>query len=103
MGKFFKDLESGLKDIVDYKKGKLKLSSRIVEIPEPPADYKAKKIKNIRKKHLYSQDVFAKVLNVSKKTVQSWESGKRSPSHAALRLLEIIDRGIYQPEIYRKN
>jgi putative transcriptional regulator len=37
-----------------------------------------------------SQFVFASVLNVSVKTVQSWEQGERRPSHAALRLLEII-------------
>ncbi|MCC6154411.1 MAG: hypothetical protein IT367_11665 [Candidatus Hydrogenedentes bacterium] len=37
-----------------------------------------------------SQTVFAAPLNVSKKTVQSWEQGIRSPSDASLRLLQII-------------
>ncbi|MFA6492400.1 MAG: helix-turn-helix domain-containing protein [Candidatus Babeliales bacterium] len=45
----------------------------------------------------YSQGAFAKVLNVSIKTVQSWESGVRVPSHSSLRLLEIVDKGIYRP------
>lgn len=35
MGKFFKDLKSGLEDVVAYKKGKLTLRSEIIEIPEP--------------------------------------------------------------------
>jgi predicted transcriptional regulator len=37
-----------------------------------------------------SQGVFAKMLNVSAKTVQSWEQGERRPSQAALRLLQVI-------------
>jgi hypothetical protein len=36
--------------------------------------------------------MFAKVLNVNVKIVQSWESGTRVPSHAALRLLEIVNK-----------
>src|SRR5271154_3018735 len=84
--KFFKDLKAGLEDAIAHKKGKLELRSELIEIPEPPAEYKAKQIKKIREENHYSQGVFAKVLNVSIKTVQSWESGQRTPSHAALRL-----------------
>ena len=35
----------------------------------------------------------AAYLNVSLNTIQAWEQGVRSPGHAALRLLEIIDKG----------
>ena|SRR5438445_11668251 len=100
--KFFKDLKAGLADAIAHEKGKLDLRSELVEIPEPPAEYKPKQIKKIREEKNYSQGVFAKVLNVSIKTVQSWESGQRAPSHAALRLLEIVDKGIYCPQIFRK-
>lgn len=48
MGKFFKDLKEGLEEVVAYKKGKIKLHSEFVEVPEPPEEYKAKDIKNIR-------------------------------------------------------
>ncbi len=102
MSKMFEDLKEGLEEIVAYKKGKNMLRSDMIDIPAPPAEYKAKDIKRIRKNGKYSQSVFAKVLNVSIKTVQSWESGERTPSHAALRLLEIIDKGIYRPEIHLK-
>lgn len=51
----------------------------------------------MRETRHYSQGLFARILNVSIKTVQSWESRKRTPSHSALRLLEIIDRDIYKP------
>jgi putative transcriptional regulator len=100
--KFFKDLKKSLEEAIAYQQGKLDLRSEVIEIPEPPARYKAKQIKKIREQHHYSQGIFAKVLNVSIRTVQSWESGQRIPSHAALRLLEIVDKGIYCPEIYKK-
>lgn len=99
--KFFEDLKAGLEDAIAHKRGKLDLRSESIEIPEPPAEYKAKEIKKIREKNKYSQGYFAKVLNVSVKTVRSWESGQRVPSHAALRLLEIVDKGIYRPELFK--
>lgn len=96
MNKFFEELKSGLEDIIEHKKGKITLRSEVIEIPAPP-EYKAIDVKKIREKGRYSQGFFARILNVSVKTVQSWESGKRVPSHAALRLLEIVDKGIYRP------
>lgn len=102
MRKLFKGLKEGLEDAIAYEQGKLDLRSKDIEIPDPPANYTAKNIKKIREKNRYSQGIFAKVLNVSIKTVQSWETGQRVPSHAALRLLEIIDKGIYRPQIYKK-
>lgn len=102
MNKFFKDLNAGLEDIVAYKKGKLELRSTEIEIPKPPAKYKATDIKKIRQKKRYSQNIFSKILNVSVKTVQSWESGQRIPNRAALRLLELIDKGIYCPDMYKR-
>ena len=100
--KAFNNLKAGLKDIVAYKKGKLDLRSDLVIMPEPPTDYKAKEIKKIRQKGCYSQSVFSGILNVSVKTVQSWESGQRVPNSAALRLLELVDKGIYRPDICKK-
>ena len=97
MSKLFKDLKKGLEDVIEYKKGKLTLSSESIQIPKPPKKYRAKDIKRIRKNEKYSQGFFARVLNVSIKTVQSWECGERVPSHVALRLLEIVDKGIYKP------
>lgn len=102
MSKFYEDLKEGLEEIIAYKQGKIKLKTEVYEIPEPPAEYRAKDIKKIRKTNNYSQGIFAKILNVSIKTVQSWESGQRNPSHAALRLLEIIDKGIYPTDAYSR-
>ncbi len=92
-------IKKGLEEILEYKKGKRTLRTKLIDLPEPPIGYEAKEIKKIREKGDYSQGVFAVILNVSKRTVQSWEAGVRSPSHSALRLLEIIDKGIYRPSI----
>lgn len=103
MSKFYEDLKAGLEDLIAHREGKIKLRSTIIELPEPPANYKAKEIKKIREKNNYSQGVFARVLNVSVKTVQSWESGVRRPNHSALRLLEIVDKGIYNPHLIKRS
>lgn len=98
MTKIFKDIKAGLEEAIEYRKGNVKLRSSTYAIPESPLHYKAKDIKKIRERHKYSQSYFAKMLNVSVRTVESWESGKRSPSQVALRLLELIDKNIYRPK-----
>ena len=102
MNKFFEGLKKGLEDAIEFEKGKKILKTHLVELPEPPKEYSAKDIQKIREKGNYSQSVFALILNVSIRTVQSWEIGARNPTHSALRLLEIIDKGIYRPKIIRK-
>lgn len=102
MGRLYDDLKEGLEECIACEKGKITLRSDLIEIPGSPEPYTAKKIKQIRAKGRYSQSIFAKILNVSIKTVQSWEAGGRRPSHSALRLLEIVDEGIYRPQIHQK-
>ena len=102
MSKFFEGVKKGLEDAIEFEKGKKILKTHLVELPEPPKEYTAKDIQKIRKKGNYSQSVFALILNVSTRTVQSWEIGARTPTHSALRLLEIVDKGIYRPKIVSK-
>lgn len=68
-----------------------KLTTRSVEVAPPPA-YKARKIWEVRKTLGVSQPVFACMLNVSPKTVRSWEQGERKPEGATLRLLELAEK-----------
>lgn len=103
MSKLYKGLKKGLKEVLANKEGKITLRAYDIEIPEPPKEYTSKDIKNIRTKGNYSQGIFALILNVSLNTVQAWEAGDRNPNHAALRLLEIIDKGIYRPKFTRKH
>src|SRR5436853_1340155 len=102
MSKLFKKLKAGLEDIIAHQEGKISLRSENIELPEPPVVYKAQEIKRIREDNQYSQNVFAIIMNVSVKTVQSWESGYRTPTHSALRLLQIIDEGIYPRNSIRR-
>ena len=46
--KFFKNLKACLKKAITYKKGKLVLQSKVIEIPEPSAQCKTKQIKKMR-------------------------------------------------------
>ena len=51
--------------------------------------FSGEEIATIRKRMNVSQAVFADLLNVPKATAISWERGLRSPSGAAVRLLQI--------------
>lgn len=103
MSDMFELLKEGLGDIIDHQKGKKKLRTRTVEVPEPAEPLSANDVKRIRKSLNYPQYLFAKFLNVSPRTIEAWESGIRTPNHAALRLLEIVDKGIYSPKDLRKH
>ncbi|MGO9112514.1 MAG: helix-turn-helix domain-containing protein [Thermoguttaceae bacterium] len=81
-------LRQGLKEGIQVGKGELTL--RTVKVPPPPAAIAARDVIALREKARMSQTVFARVLNVSTKTVQSWEQGQRKPSHAALRMLQVF-------------
>jgi putative transcriptional regulator len=97
MGEMFEMLKEGLEDILDHQKGKKRLKTRVIDIPQPATAYTADDVRRIRESLNYPQNTFAQFLNVSVRTVESWESGRRTPNHAALRLLEIIDKGYYPP------
>ena len=53
----------------------------------------------IRHKVHMSQEEFARHFGVSKRTVQDWEQGRRSPSGPARAFLMVIDR---EPEAVRR-
>lgn len=56
----------------------------------PKVKISAKDIQKIREKIKLSQNVFAKVLNVSSSSVKQWEQGKRTPSGSTKVLLELL-------------
>src|SRR5437016_5101547 len=85
---FFERLRTGLEEGLAHARGELTLKT--VEVPEPPPEIDAKTLVALREAAEMSQAVFAKVLYVSPKTVQSWEQGVRVPSLAARRLIHIF-------------
>jgi putative transcriptional regulator len=64
---------------------------------EPPPQYRAGRIREIRDQMELSQPVFAAALNVSAETIRAWEQGKREPDGPTLRLLEVAEQ---HPEVF---
>lgn len=61
-----------------------KNASRNFDFPHP-------KVKVIRDRLGISQEKFAVILGVSKRTVENWEQGRRHPTGAARSLLRIVE------------
>ena len=85
---FFENLRSGLESAIEHAKGTRK-DLRTTTLPRPPKELSAKDIANLRARLNVSQAVFASYLNISTKTVQSWEQGHGKPNGASLKLLSI--------------
>ena len=83
----FDELMEGFRDAIARKKGNA-VALRVTEIPRVKP-MRPRQIKKIRKALGASQAIFAYILNVSPKVVQSWEHGARRPTNAALKLLSI--------------
>lgn len=84
----FERLKQGLEEGMAHARGEITL--RTVVMPEEPPEIDAETLVSLRGQSAMSQTVFARMLNVSPKTVQSWEQGVRTPSHASRRLIQIF-------------
>src|SRR3990172_19312 len=60
---------------------------------------KLNEVSQARQKSGLSQAQFAEALGISKRTLQEWEQGRRSPSGAAQTLIRIAKR---HPEVVRE-
>lgn len=90
----FERLRQGLEEGIAHARGELTLKT--VEVPEEPPEIDAETLVALRSQAAMSQPVFARLLNVSPRTVQSWEQGVRRPSHASRRLIQVFSQ---HPEI----
>jgi putative transcriptional regulator len=86
----YERLKRGLEEGIAHAKGELSL--RTVTVPEAPPEIDGKTVAALRAQAEMSQAVFAKMLNVSTKTVQSWEQGVRTPSDASRRLIQFFSQ-----------
>jgi putative transcriptional regulator len=68
---------------------KLTLRTKALSLPSEIKPMPAKEIVALRASYGVSQAVFARLLNVPKVTAISWEKGRRKPTGAALRLLDL--------------
>ena len=81
-----------------FKAAPIKVVSARNAYAKPAPDYTPEQIVTIRNALKFSQQVFARVLNVSPETEKAWEQGKAPPTGSAKRLLEIAEK---YPEILR--
>lgn len=88
---FFEELKAGLTAAIEHARGKRK-DLRTTTLPRPPKELSAKEIVKVRSQLNVSQAVFARYLNISTKTVQSWEQGLGKPNGASLKLLTIAKK-----------
>lgn len=78
-----------LRRVTAYADGTASVTRRMVKVPSPVKPIAPREIRAIRMSLGFSQPQFATLLNVPNVTAKSWESGKRRPSGAALRLLAV--------------
>lgn len=83
----FDDLVASMKQGADHAAGKI--TARTHQLTKRVEGFTDGEIAAIRKQMNVSQSVFADLLNVPKATAIAWERGLRSPSGAAVRLLQI--------------
>ncbi|RLS53350.1 MAG: helix-turn-helix domain-containing protein [Planctomycetota bacterium] len=84
----FERLQTGLQESIAHVRGEMTLRTTL--LPEEPPEIDNQTIFRLRERAMMSQAIFARVLNVSPKTVQSWEQGVRQPSESCRRLIQIF-------------
>ena len=79
-----KDLRSALQEVKAHMRGESTLEVRVVQAPEKVG------VSKIRKQLGLSQRKFAESFGFSVRTVQEWESGRRTPERTARILMALI-------------
>jgi DNA-binding transcriptional regulator YiaG len=85
------DLVRDVADLADRYEGKKKLSLRTFTVMAPAPRFSPAEIVELREARKLSRSLFARILNVPVVTIRKWESGERTPSGAALRLLQVMN------------
>lgn len=83
----FDNLVTSMQQGLEHAKGKI--TARTHRLKTGTMSMTASEVVTIRNQLNVSQAVFADLLNVPKATAVAWERGLRSPSGAAVRLLQI--------------
>ena len=84
---FFSGIMTGLEEALAYEKGTAKAETIARKLSLPAVN-----VADERKKLNMTQKSFASILGVSKRTVESWETGKSTPSPTARNLIYLISQ-----------
>ena len=94
------EIIEGLKEAIEFQKGKKTLRTQTVTVPPPAKEWSRQEIVHIRKEIFdMSQAVFASLLNASAATIRAWEQGLKKPSAVANRLLELA---AFDPSMFER-
>jgi putative transcriptional regulator len=92
------DLLASVEAFAHHLTGNRKATLRTATMPLPPPvkSLTPSQVRKIRQRLKVSQPVFAAMMNIPTVTAASWERGRRKPTGAALRLLDIARK---HPEV----
>jgi putative transcriptional regulator len=90
------EITTALERVVEHARGE-RDDFRTTLLPVPPQPMKHTEIVKLRERLNFTQLRFASALNVSLKTLQAWEEGRRQPKDTALKLLTIAKQ---HPEVF---
>lgn len=82
----FSGIMDGLAEALEYEKGNARAATVVRKRKLPKVDVAA-----TRNALNLTQEAFAAVLGVSKRTVEAWEGGRSNPSPTAKNLIYLID------------
>ncbi|MCL2014282.1 MAG: helix-turn-helix domain-containing protein [Oscillospiraceae bacterium] len=100
MSRMGERLVEAMQEALDHSEGKIELRTSRIPVVPVRETISADEIRETRKGLGMSQGVFAMTIGVSRKTVESWETGRYMPDGAARRLITIMQTDPTFPEKY---
>ena len=100
MSKTGNEILESLNEALEHAKGNITLKTTRVTITPVCDSISVEEIKSVRKTLGMTQVSFAILMGVSKKTVESWETGRYAPDGAARRLISVLQKDPTFPERY---
>ena len=100
MSKMGQELIAALQEALDDAEGRTELRVTHPRVRPVCDAISADEIRDTRNKLGLSQGMFALVVGVSKRTVESWETGRYAPDGAARRLITVMQQDPAFPERY---
>ena len=102
MSKAYDMISASLNEIIDDVEAtngaNLKQTVLTIDV-DTVSNFTPSEIRNIRMENNLTQNLLAKFLCVSKKTVEAWESGRNTPNGTSKRLLELLAKKAVAPVV----
>lgn len=83
-------IKAGILSAIEYENGNKNAARKVTVKIKPVQKFTAEQVKALRGKTNLTQLLFGRVLGVSVRTIEAWESGVNQPNGSASRILEMI-------------